>query len=480
MAVSEEVYQRLLARGADRQAADRAMRLALEWAVRGDFQVATAWLARARRLLDDLPPCVQHGYLAYVEGALDLDMAGDPGPAAAASEQVQHLAREFDDPALESFALVLAGMAAVRAGETAAGFARLDEAMLPVLAGQVEPLWAGDVYCTVVHLCDELADLTRMRSWTDAMGRWSVPRSETFLYARVTRIHELQLAMAEGDWDTVEQELGGHSASLVGAHGWMAGEGYYTLGEVRRLRGDSEGAREAYALARDLGHDAQPGDSLLLLAEGRTEDALAALRIALADHDRLGRARILPVMIDLTLARGETAYAESLTAELESTAGWFGTAGLGARASQARAAVLVATGDPAAAIPHLERAARVYREQRHQHASAAVHERLAEAHRALGRADAAAAEDATARAIYTRLGAEPDLRRLAPRGNPGRLTDREVEVLRLVARGASNREVAGALTISAKTVSRHLANIFSKIDVATRTAAAGWARDHDL
>lgn len=219
MSVSEDLYQRLRARGADQQAADRALRLALEWAVRGDFQVATAWLARANRLLDELPPCVQHGYLAYLKGALDLDMAGDPGPAAAAADRVQQIARDFDDPALGSFALVLAGMAAVRSGETAAGFARLDEAMLPVLAGQVEPLWAGDIYCTVVHLCDGLADLSRMRAWTGAMGRWSSPRSETFLYARVTRIHELQLAMAEGDWDTVERELGGQSASLVGAHG---------------------------------------------------------------------------------------------------------------------------------------------------------------------------------------------------------------------------------------------------------------------
>jgi DNA-binding NarL/FixJ family response regulator len=219
----------------------------------------------------------------------------------------------------------------------------------------------------------------------------------------------------------------------------------------------------------------------LLLAEGRPADALAALRVGLADATRLGRARMLPAAVDLALAEGEPDYARTLVAELEETASWFATPGLGARADQARAALLMAEGLPSDAIPLLERAGGVYRDQRHRHASAAVHEAMARAHRACGETGRADAAAATALAIYRRLGAEPDVARLtAAPDRPCGLTDREVEVLTAVAGGATNREVATMLVISEKTVGRHLANIFTKVGVRTRTAAAAWAREHDL
>ena len=164
---------------------------------------------------------------------------------------------------------MLSGAAAVREGRTRDGFGDLDEAMLPVLAGQVPPLWAGDIYCSVIHLCEGLGDLARMRAWTDALHRWAAPLSETFMYAGVTRIHQLQLIGAEGDWDAVERELGQRSESLVGSHGWLAGAGYYELGEVRRLRGQVDAAQEAYDAARRLGVDPQPGEALLQRAADR-------------------------------------------------------------------------------------------------------------------------------------------------------------------------------------------------------------------
>lgn len=480
MEVSEEIYQKLRAAGAEQQAANQAIRLSLAWYTRGDLQVGTAWVARARRLLAGQPRSVLHGYLTYLEAAGDLDLTGDPAPAAAAAAELRGYAEDFRDPALSCFALALGGMSAVRAGDTASGFAHLDEAMLPVLAGHVDPLWSGDLYCTVIHLCDDLADLGRMRAWTDALARWATPLSQTFMFAGVTRIHELQLIAAEGGWTTVERELGDQSENLVGAHGWLAGEGYYTLGEVRRLRGDVDGAGHAFDQARALAHHAQPGSALLLRDAGDTAGALAQLRIALAGENRLTRARMLLPAVELALVEHEPAYAASLTLELEETATWYGTAGLLALEGRARAALLLSGGEPAPAMPLLERSARIYREQRHRHASAVVHERLAEAARALGEEDRARAEEATALAIYTQLGAEPDLVRLAPRALPGGLTSREGEVLRLVAAGSTNHQVADALTISGKTVSRHLANIFTKIGVSSRTSAAAWAREHGV
>ena len=108
----------------------------------------------------------------------------------------------------------------------------------------------------MIHLCQQLGDLARMRAWTDALQRWATPLSETFMYAGITRVHQLQLLSAEGEWDVVEHEVAGRSRDLVGSHGWVAAEGYRELGDVRRLRGDAAGARSAYERTRDLGVDA--------------------------------------------------------------------------------------------------------------------------------------------------------------------------------------------------------------------------------
>ena len=484
MAVSESVYQRLLAEdpaaGSAERAADCALRLCLAWATRGDVQVAVAWLNRAERLLRDLPPGPVHGTAIYVDGAFRMDMEGEPGPAEQGAARVRALAEQHQDETLACFALVLDGMAAVRRGETADGFAALDEAMLPVLAGRVDALWAGDIYCTTIHLCEGLADLARMRDWTEALARWASPLSDTFMYAGVTRVHELQVISAEGDWDVVEEELGRHSESLVGAHGWLSGTGFYELGEVRRLRGDAAGAEAAYARAQSFGIDPQPGAALLLRAAGRPLESLAALRVSLSEQGRLERARLLLPAVDLAVETGDLAGARTLSAELDATASYYGTPGLLARAAQARALIAIASGRAADAIDDLETAAAVYRDQRYRHAVATVHEQLALAHRALGTHDSADAAEATALAIYERLGARADLDRLAPRTLPGGLTAREAEVLACVTSGASNREVAERLVISEKTVSRHLANIFAKADVSSRTAAAAWAREHGL
>jgi DNA-binding NarL/FixJ family response regulator len=483
MEQTEQAFTGYLRVGDPVAAAGLAIRLGLEWSTRGDVAISSAWLARARRLLRDQPATPVTGYLDYVEASLVLEIDGDPGVVESAAGRVADLADRFADPALGCFALVLRGVAAIRSGRTVEGFGHLDEAMLPVLASQVDPLWAGDIYCSVIHLCEGLADLTRMRAWTDALDRWAKPLSALFLYAGVTRVHQLQLIAAEGDWDVVETELGVRSRALIGAHGWLAGAGYVELGDVRRLRGDLSGARGLYRRARALGVDPQPGEAELLRTAGRPAEALAALRAAIGERGRLERARLLLPAVELAIETAELADAEALTAELEETARHFGSPGLRARAHQAHATLAIVTGRAAEALPHLEAAAQVYREQRFRYAIARVHEQMADAHRALGNSSAAAAALATARAIYGQLGAVPDVRRLEGTGGsgpPGGLTAREAEVLAGVAAGSSNREVAERLVISDKTVGRHLANIFAKLGVSSRTAAAAWAHEHGI
>lgn len=481
---AEQAFTGYVREGNVVEAADLALRLTVEWSSRGDLAISTAWLARARRLLENTPAGPTSGYLRYTQALLSLEIEGDAGPAGATAEEIDALATEFDDPALTCFSRVLRGVAAIRAGRTEDAFASLDEAMLPVVAGQVDPLWAGDVYCSVIHICEGLADLARMRAWTDALARWVRPLPDELVYAGVTRVHRLQLLGAEGDWDEVENAMAATSEHLTGIRTWVAGAGYVELGDVRRLRGDTDGARHAYTLARGLGVDPQPGEAELLLTEGRATEALDGLLGALGAGGRLERARLLLPAVEVAVHSGDLDLADRLTTDLADTAAYFTSPGLTARAHQAHAVLLLARSRPAEALPHLEAALQTYREQRYRHATARVHEQLAVAHAALADHSASSAASATARAIYARLGAAPDVARLAARTesgrSPGGLTPREVEVLAAVSAGASNRAVAAELYISEKTVGRHLANIFVKIDVSSRTAAAAWAHDHGL
>ena len=478
--VGEEVYRARVAAEDPLGAASRALELCLAWTTEGDVVIGQAWLNRARRLLRDLEPSPVHGYLLYVDAGLGFEVQHDPTPAADAARLLPEMARAFGDPALEALGLVLGGMAQVWSGRTAEGFADLDEAILPVIAGVVPPQWSGDVYCSVIHLCQQLGDLARMRAWTDALQRWATPLSETFMYAGITRVHQLQLLSAEGEWDVVEHEVAGRSRDLVGSHGWVAAEGYRELGDVRRLRGDLAGARSAYERTRDLGVTPQPGEALLDDSAGRSAQAVSALLSALAEEGRIGRARLLLPVVEVALRAGDVAQAEAARAELEETAALYDTPGLRAWSHHAAACLLLHGGAWDAALAHLDAAASVYRSQRCRHATARVHELVARVHEGRGDPASAAAEVATALAIYRRLGAGPDRARLEPLRPPGGLTEREEEVLRCVLGGASNRDVARHLVISEKTVSRHLANIYAKAGVSSRTAAAAWAREHGI
>ena len=478
--VMEDVYRARVGADDPVAGASLALELALSWSLEGDLVIGQAWLNRARRLLREADPTPVHGYLLYVDAGLAWEFDGDAAPASRGAEVLHELSARFDDPALEALALVLSGLASVWTGRTTEGFGDLDEAMLSVVSGTMAPQWAGDVHCTVIHQCYELGDLARMRAWTDTLQRWSAPLSETFLYAGVTRVHQLQLLAAEGQWDLVEREVAERSRALVGSHRWVAGEGYRELGDVRRLRADPEGARSAYERARGLSVTPQPGLALLDESEGRPTTALAELRAAVAETGRIGRARLLLPTVEIALRAGDLALAEAACADLAETAALHDTPGLRAWADHSTACLLLHHGRFDEALAHLEAAAAVYRAQRNRHATARVHELLARSRDGRGELSLGVAERATARAIYERLGAEADLRRLTPHRPPGGLTERELEVLRCILSGATNRDVAERLVISEKTVSRHLANVYAKAGVSSRTAAAAWAREHGI
>lgn len=471
LALAEEAFQGFCEADRPEDAAMSALQLSLLWVTRGDLTIGTAWVHRARRILADLDPVPVHAYLAYLDAMLAM-MNGDLPRWDDEIRRLTDLSRRFPEPAVQCLALVVRGLADLRRARSSQGFALLDEAMLPVLAGRLPAEWAGDVYCTVIHVCHELADFRRMEDWTRATEQWCHQFGNEAIYTGICRVHRIELRSVRGEWTDAEESIRRECADLAGGNPWVAGEGFYQLGELRRWRGDADGAREAYALARMSGIDPQPGAALLLLAQGQTGAARASLEASLAGRDAVARVRLLRAMVEVTLACGDVPAAQTAADELRAAAATFGSAGFAAWSAHADGMLALAAADPASALTALRRAETAFRNDRQPHELARVLLLEARAFESAGDAASAAAASEQGRGILTRLGARVDEPRASEADGP--LTRREREVLALVAEGAGNREVASRLFISEKTVGRHLANVYLKIGVGTRTAAAAW------
>ena len=484
-AVLEEAYRRHLDEGRPGPAAMAAIGVAVNHFLRGDGVVGSGWVGRAQRLLRDQPEHTEHGYLLYLEleGALG---GGESDAVVATAGRVREIGRRHADPNLVAGGDLFEGRALVKQGRMAEGMALLDEAMLAVLSGELDPGWAGNIYCHLMAAFHELADVRRAAEWTEATSRWVAGLPPAVLFTGICRVHRSQVLERKGDWAEAEREAALVCRDLADLHVAGAAEGHYQLGDIRRLRSDLAGAEAAYRHAHELGRDPQPGLALLRLAQGRTATASASIRAALTavTHDRLGRARLCAAQVEIALADGDAETAGRACDELTRTASTYGSSGLEAAALQARGAVLLAGGRADAALPTLRAACRRWRELDAPYDAARVRLLLAGAYQALGDADAAARELDAAEVVFVRLGATLDAGGIAARRGraalPGGLTRREAEVLALVAAGRSNREIAASLVLSPKTVARHLSNIFAKLGVSSRTQAAAYAFEHGL
>ncbi|GAA4286562.1 LuxR C-terminal-related transcriptional regulator [Georgenia daeguensis] len=478
---------------------DRASRCAF-WAGmsllnRGQAARGAGWLSLAQRLVDAGAGEVERAYLAVATarqamlagsdaaaGSGDADRAGE---LAAAALETGERAGDRDLTALARLTL---GAWDVMRGRSARGLATLDEVMVDVTTGGVSAVPAGIVYCAVIELCTASMDLPRAREWTTALTRWCDAQPDLVLFRGECLVNRARLMRLRGSWDDALAEAGRAVTRLSDPPGQRgAGEAWYELGEVLRLRGDLEEAEAAYRSADVHGYEPQPGLSLLRLAQGRTTDAAAAVRRVRAEAGPHAAVPLLAAAAEILLADGDLDGAARAAAELAAVRG--GTGGmLTALADRAAGEVLLAQGRARAALEPLRRswAAWVRLDVPYEVARARL--LLARAGCAVGDEDGARLELESACQAFERLGAGPDLAvaradlgRLAP-GVPRvvGLTDREVEVLRLVATGRTNRAIAAELFLSEKTVARHLSNIFDKLDLPSRAAATAYAYEHGL
>ena len=489
---NEEVWARAhhewLRLGGVERAARCAFWLAFGLLSRGELAHAGGWLTRAQRLLDDGQlDCVEQGYLLMALGAQRF-LERDTATAYATFGQAAKIGGRFGDRDLTALAQVGRGRALLGLGEVAEGMALLDEAMVAVEAAEVSPVVAGSVYCAVIDACQEFFDVRRAREWTAALTDWCAAQPGLVHFRGQCLVHRSQVLQLRGAWLDAMEEIRRARQRLSTPPGQGAlGMAFYQQAELHRLRGQFAEAEESYREATQLGHPPQPGLALLRLAQGRVGAAAAAIRAALAEaQDRIARAKVLAAYVEIVLAADAVAAARTAADELSEIAADLGMPFLHAVSAQATGAVLLAGGDPGAALAMLRRAWTVWQELQAPYEVARTRVLIGHAYRALGDRDTAAVELDAACRVFQQMGAAPELARvemLAPMSASraaGGLTAREVQVLGLVAAGKSNRAIATDLAISKHTVARHLQNIFAKLDVSSRSAATAFAFEHGL
>jgi ATP/maltotriose-dependent transcriptional regulator MalT len=486
LALMERTHLAFLDEGDPASAIRCAFWLGGQLAERGDRGRAGGWFARAQRLLDGRGEGAEHGYLLMPKGQRQLG-DGDHDDAFATGAAAAEIARRAGDADLVAMALHLQGRARVRQGRIDEGLALLDEAMMAVAAREVSPIMAGLIHCSVIAACREVYALQRAREWTELLSQWCAEQPDLVPYAGQCLANRAEVLRLQGQWRDaiveVERLAEGRYREVERR---AVAAGFYQRGEIERLRGDVAAAEAAYREASAMGLEPQPGLALLRLAQGNAETAHATLSRALAETtDPLRRSRLLPAFVEVALARGVVDEGAEACAELAEIAAAFPTEALAALVAQARGAVELAAGDARAALSTLRGAWSSWQHLDAPYEGARLRMLVGEACRALGDHDTATLEFEAARAALARLGAAPALAEVEALlseddGNAAGLTPRELQVLRLVASGASNKGIAAQLAISDRTVERHLSNIFDKLEVPSRAAATAYAFRHGL
>jgi len=488
LGVLEEAHRTFLARGDVRRAAKIAYSLGMNLVNRGENASGRGWIARAGRMLDDAElDCPERGYL-LMPTAIQAAQAGDLETALAIFREAIQVGKRFGDNDLVVLARHAEGRAMLRTSARDAGLAIIDEVMVSVTSGEVSPVVAGIIYCSIIDALHEVYDIRRARDWTAAMERWCAGQPDLVMYRGECMVHHARTLQIGGQWEKAHEESAKACARFLGPPPHpAAGSAFYQEGELHRLTGRFAEAESAYVQAGALGRNPQPGLALLRLAQGRVDSAHTTIKRVLSEsRDSMERAAVLPACVDIMIESGDLDGARSAASELVAIAAETGSAYLRGLGSQAIGATLLAAGEVPAALQELRAACRTWQELEAVHHAAQTRLLLGLACHRLGDEDSAVLELDAARQVFSQLGAEPDIARMdelerkRTRDRVGGLTGREVELLNLLATGKTNREIAAHLVISEKTVARHVSNIFNKIGVSSRAAATAYAYRHDL
>ncbi|MET7366763.1 LuxR C-terminal-related transcriptional regulator [Streptomyces sp. NPDC005566] len=486
VAVRTKAYSGYADKDESRQAGRCAWMLFYEHQQAGRNAAAAGWLHRARQQLGGEPECVEQCYPAWAD-AEEAQNRGAFGEAMDHASRMAAIARRCGSADLLALSTEAEAGVLLAEGRVAEGIDRLDDVMCAVAAGELSAFFTGWIFCLGLQQCMACAELDRAAEWTDVAMAWCAAMPEENNFRGLCRVHRVEVLELRGSWSQAVTEAALTCEELLPYEALSAAEAVYLEGEIQRRRGDTAAAGRSYSRAHELGRDPQPGLALLLLAQGRTDASEAALRVAIAADGGRHRGRLYAAQVEIFLALGRLGEARAVADELEAVAREWQRRRESDRtpphatAAWAGGAVAFAEHDLRRAFPLLHRALALWLGLGVPYEAAQTRMTLAAADREAGDDESARLELRAAHAAFEALGAVPDARRAAALLRlPGELTGREVEVLRLVADGRTNRAVAAELTISEHTVARHLNNIFAKIDVSSRSAATAYAYTHGL
>ena len=461
--------------------------------LRGQAAQASGWFRRTEQMIEDAQAdCSATGFL-HVPALLIALGAGDATTARDLAVEAAELGRRFGEADLAAFGTLGHGQALLRLGDVAGGIARLDEVMISVTAGEVGPITTGIVYCAAILEYFQLYDLRRAAEWTAALSEWCEGQPDLVPYRGQCLVHRSQLQQAAGNWPAAMTAVENARVRLTDPPHPALGTAYYQQAELHRLVGAFDSAEQAYRLASRHGREPMPGLALLELARGDSVAAAASIHRALHEgHQSSDRPALLSAAIEIHRVTGDLPRARVAADELAALVAGLPSPVLAAMAAQSLGAVLVGEGDPAAALAELRSAGERWRSLGMPYEAARVMIDIGLACAALGDRMSAGVEFDNARGVLAELGAVPDLDRLdgliarliaketTRVDRASALSDREREVLALIAAGRTNRDIAAELVISPHTVDRHVEHIFAKLGVTSRVAATAHAYKHNL
>ena len=456
---------------------------------RGERARASGWFARSQRLIERVAhDCVEHGYLR-IPVWLEQMGRGDFEAGYATTTEAVDVGQRFGDADLIWLARDEQARALLALGRVEEGLRLVDEALIAAAAGELSPIVTGIVYCNTIAFCGANYQLRHVREWTRALTQWCARQPEMVAHNGLCLVHRSQIMLLGGEWEAALEEARRSAERFTrGVLNQRAGgEAFYCQGEAHRLRGELDAADEQYRQASQYGREPQPGLALLRLAQEKGDAAAAAIRRVVGETTgAVARARLLPAYVEIMVAIGSLDLASAASRDLEEIAQRLGCEVLEAMAAGACGAVALAGHRAGDALAPLRRAVSIWTDLSAPYEIARARERIGLACRALGDEDTARLELDAARKAFDQLGATPDRARveaLIPRPSAGPthgLTGRELQVLRCVATGKTNREIATELFISEHTVARHVQNLFAKLAVSSRTALTAFAFAHDL
>ena len=410
--ILERAYAGYVAAENNVRAAIVAVQLSHEYgSVRQQRAIGSGWFSRAERLLENEPEGLAHGYLA-LESGLDALRTHDYAAARDFGETAERIGREHGDLALELRGRQRRAVALIHLGEVDEGRLLLNEVNAAAYGGTIGPYDTVVIYCNAIGTCRDVAAFDEASQWTE--------RAELFCdehaigaFPGVCRINRAEVMRYQGKLEDAERTASEASELLATWAPRIAAAGYAEVGEVRLRLGDLAKAEEAFDLADELGHDPEPGRSLVLLAREKPTAALASIRRALADDlPALTKARLLPAFVEIAVAADAVDDAAAAAQELAATADLYDTPALRAAAAVAAGSVALARDDPQAAMRPLRQALRLWQDTNARYETARTRVLLARAYSATGDADGAKHELGQAGSVFDQLGARIDAARV--------------------------------------------------------------------